>query len=142
MVKHIAKQLLEAINACHDKNIVHRDIKLENILITKINGDKLTLTLDLAMKCKHPLIRGCGSIPYMTPEMLSKSWNDKSIDIWSFGCLVYVLLIDVAPVERFISKLNSDGLSMDTKDFLMKMLQESPSKRAPAAELLSHQRLI
>ncbi|OQS02803.1 hypothetical protein THRCLA_04866 [Thraustotheca clavata] len=145
MVKHIAKQLLEAIKACHDKNIVHRDIKLENILITKINGDKLTVQLadfGLATNCKHPLIRGCGSKPYMAPEMLSKAWYNKSVDIWSFGCLIYVLLTDVAPVDGFISQMNLDGLSMDAKDFLMKILQDIPSKRDPAAELLCHPWLL
>ncbi|OQR88357.1 hypothetical protein THRCLA_10379 [Thraustotheca clavata] len=82
----------------------------------------------LATNCKHPLIRDCGSIPYMALEMLLKSWYDKSVDIWSFGCLVYLRLVDVAPVERFISQMNLDGLSMDAKDLLMKMLQENPSK--------------
>jgi serine/threonine protein kinase len=83
--------------------IIHRDIKLENILVTsqgddaqlKISDFGLSKILGPGETCKDPF----GTMSYVAPEvLLSKPYN-KACDIWSMGVVVYVLLSGLMPFE-------------------------------------------
>ncbi|OQS02289.1 EF hand containing protein [Thraustotheca clavata] len=162
-VRHIVVQLLQAIEACHAKNIVHRDIKLDNILITDIDGDKLTVQLadfGLSTNAQHPLSRCCGTPSYMAPEMLyseesnSPSYN-LSVDIWSFGIAICSLLTGVFPTEPNFDKIiyslltddseyspQFDEISLEAKIFILSMLQLNPANRATIKTLSIHPWLL
>ncbi|OQR89407.1 myosin light chain kinase [Thraustotheca clavata] len=141
IVKNIAAQLLLAIEACHAKNIVHRDVKLENVLITEIDGEKLTVQLadfGFSTNAKHPLTRRCGTPSYMAPEMWEAESYDVSVDIWSFGAMINYLLTGDLPEYGSIDNLSFDGISIEAKDFILKMLVKDRTKRASASSLREH----
>jgi len=97
--KKIFKQLIEGLNHLHQKNIVHRDIKLENILL----DSKLNLKIiDFGFSIEHPKDKTlnvfCGTPSYMAPELaMKKDYYGHLIDIWAAGILLYVLLVGYFP---------------------------------------------
>ena len=97
-VAKIVNQLLLSINYLHEQNppIAHRNIKLENILVTnvKANGDisiKLT-DFGLGQYYSGPMKHRAGSLHFMAPEVLLDSKYTEIIDIWSATIVIYILL--------------------------------------------------
>ncbi|KAL6122776.1 hypothetical protein NUSPORA_00033 [Nucleospora cyclopteri] len=90
----ISKQLLEVIHYCHSKNIFHRDIKPQNILIDSSFNIKLA-DFGLARAANVPLrvyTQEIVTLWYRPPELLLGSqYYDSSVDIWSIGCIMYEL---------------------------------------------------
>ncbi|OQR88740.1 serine/threonine kinase [Thraustotheca clavata] len=141
MEKHIATQLLSAVEYCHSKKILHLDIKPENILVTGVDGEKITVQLadfGLSTSSKHPLNRTCGTTIYMAPEVIESKYYEQSIDIWCLGATIYNLLTKSLPKYGSTKDLCFDDLTMEARDFIMKMLQIDPTKRSSASELLKH----
>ena len=99
-VKRIAMQLFGALNYIHESNIVHRDIKLDNILYDqKINQIKI---IDFGFaenikKNKGFLNHRLGSTRYVAPEILQKRPYDYLVDVWSATIVIYVLLTGKMP---------------------------------------------
>ena len=99
IVAFIMKQLLTALNYLHSKGIVHRDVRLENILIHKKNDkidDLKSLQIKLIdfgdsilLKENEYLSVKVGSPYYIAPEVLNKNYNEKC-DIWSSGVVLYI----------------------------------------------------
>ncbi|OQR85128.1 kinase, partial [Thraustotheca clavata] len=140
-VKHIARQLLSGIQACHEKDIIHRDIKLENILVTAMDGDILSVQIadfGLSINAKHPLSRCCGTPFYMAPEVASGNLYGTVADMWSLGVVIYCLLTDEIPEAGSLHELDFSCMTKAAKDFILAMLQENPHKRATATTLLNH----
>lgn len=87
----IFKQICQAVNYCHRKNVYHLDIKPENIMIC---GKKTKLIdFDLAVCSKEPKIsKYCGTALYCCPQILGRvPYDPKKADIWSIGVTMYVL---------------------------------------------------
>ncbi|OQR97969.1 Protein kinase domain containing protein [Achlya hypogyna] len=145
--KHVLHQLVNAVAACHAAGIVHRDIKLENVLVTAIDPTepwKLTVQLadfGFAVSARHPLTRQCGTEGYMAPEMCAKQSYDTSVDIWSLGVVAYCLLQHALPYDgvTFVPAPSMNGLSSEAKSFLLSMLQVDPRQRTAAKDLCSHE---
>ena len=100
---HIFKQIAYAIEKCHHNNIIHRDIKLENILIR--NFDKLEypniLLADFgfAIKTTTTLNDKIGTPLYVAPEIISNVEYDEKVDIWAMGILLYELYYGYNPFD-------------------------------------------
>jgi len=101
----IAIQILEGIRYCHNSGVIHRDLKLENILFADSLHTHIKI-VDFGISGMFRLgastdSSGAGSIRYIAPEVLSG--DDKSsqpaLDIWSIGCILYALLTGNLPFD-------------------------------------------
>lgn len=103
--RRISRRLIEAVHFCHKKHIVHRDIKLDNILLIDEADDTRIKLADFG--CAKPFIPGekclqtlCGSPQYAAPELfMHEDGYDEKCDIWSIGVVIFVLLGGYAPFE-------------------------------------------
>ena len=94
IVKRIMKQLIGILAYLHSKNVTHRDIKLENIIIDKKGIMKL---IDFGFCCctspDTKLKIFCGTPSYMCPEIvMKKDYYGNPTDIWATGILLFALL--------------------------------------------------
>lgn len=106
---YVIKQLLEALQHLHGHGILHRDLKLSNILISAIHSREVD-TLDvklcdfgLALQLHHPDEEHytlCGTPNYIAPEMITAQMGHSfPVDLWAVGCLTYSLLTGTPPFE-------------------------------------------
>lgn len=91
-LRPIAFQLLAAILYLEKRNVIHRDIKLENILLDK-NSSPMLCDFGWAVHKVDGLRKSfCGTVLYLPPEMILRKPYDQKVDIWSLGVLFYELL--------------------------------------------------
>ncbi|KAI7849641.1 hypothetical protein BDC45DRAFT_539908 [Circinella umbellata] len=95
------RQLVDAIRYCHERNIVHRDLKLENILIdAEQNARICDFGFARHADDKQLLETFCGSLAYSAPEVISqKRYTGPETDIWSLGIILYTLLAGELPFD-------------------------------------------
>jgi serine/threonine-protein kinase HSL1 (negative regulator of Swe1 kinase) len=99
---HYFQQILAGVSYLHQSQIVHRDLKLENILR---DTDETVKICDFGFATWHakgdPLLRtACGSPYYASPEILSLVPYDGALaDIWSLGVILFALLVGKMPFE-------------------------------------------
>lgn len=97
--KNIITQLLQTLAYLHQRNVTHRDVKLENIIIDKTGKIKL---IDFGFCCcSSPDVKlkiFCGTPSYMCPEIVMKrEYVGPPTDIWSAGVLFYAMLCGAFP---------------------------------------------
>ena len=88
----------------HENNIIHRDLKLENILIDTSNLNIKLIDFGFAIKISNQkkLTIFCGTPSYMCPEIVKKiEYFGKPADIWALGILLYVMLYGKFPFRGF-----------------------------------------
>ncbi|KAL0238803.1 hypothetical protein PCE1_004494 [Barthelona sp. PCE] len=156
---HILQQMLVAIEEMHNRGIVHRDIKPQNVLISDDGMVKLAdfgIVAQLSQDHTHANTQ-IGTPQYMAPEVFTGTGTRTSADIWSIGIVAYEMACGVCPfqlkgknhiaVSREIVRndaptLNPSLYSPAFVDFVLCCLQKNPDHRYPARDLLKHQFLL
>ena len=151
-VKHIIKQVLQAVNYLHSLGIVHRDIKVfatnteENAIIT-YTGHVILIDLGAAAFISEgPFVAYFGTIGYAAPEILSGiPYQGIPQDVWQLGILLYVLLFRENPFDTTRSIFTADPLqnatrniSVESRSFIIALLDRSPETRISIQNALSH----
>ena len=145
----LLKQLGNAVDFLHHQQIVHGDIKPDNIMI---DGDHLKL-LDFgsAQYLHHQnenLDSVSGTQAYWPPEMLTSLQSSKGVDVWAMGCILYIMISGQHPfdptghtsIEHILERVQRDSVTFEapiwdtvstkTKHLIASMLTKDPSQRA------------
>ena len=99
--RKFARQIASALDYCHRNSIVHRDLKIENILISKTGDIKIIdFGLSNLFSPRNMLKTFCGSLYFAAPELLqAKQYTGPEVDVWSFGIVLYVLVCGKVPFD-------------------------------------------
>ena len=152
----IYKQLINSIKFIHSKGIIHRDIKLDNILIDLNNTIKLCdFGVGKNYKKNEKLIDQCGTPAYIAPEILHNEdgYYGPPVDIWSSGVVLYAMLSGNVPFKanniKDLHQLIIRGeyniikdISNDAKNLIKRILEVDPSKRINIEGILNHPWMI
>lgn len=163
IVSFILYEILLALNYLHNQGKIHRDLKSQNILISKTGDIKLTdFGVSTQLSSNFSKRNTTVGTPYwMAPEVIvnNNGGHSYKADIWSLGCCCYEMFTGKPPLQskyppmralRLISKcqknqdfiklieLNELDISWEFKDFLHQCFIEDPKLRASASKLLKH----
>jgi len=149
-LKKIFRQIFEAMNYLHQKNISHRDIKMENILIKNYYEIKI---IDFGFGLYNPQREiqdfFCGTPKYIAPEILEKKgYLGEESDLWSLGVLIYKIYCNVYPFkgihnEELFSAIKKgeyklpDNVQNYIKDIICKLLIVEPKSRINCKDVLN-----
>lgn len=155
-VQRLMRQILKGVSFLHRHNVVHLDLKPQNILLTSDRplGDIKIVDFGLSriVNNNEELREIMGTPEYVAPEILSYEPISTATDMWSIGVLAYVMLTGTSPFlgddkqHTFlnISQLNIsytedfEGVSERAVDFMKALLVREPEGRATAEDCLQH----
>lgn len=161
--KLIMRQIVDAISYLHRNDIVHRDLKLENILLKEFDPDqgiyyiKVTdfgLSSQRATAGTESMFEDyCGTPLYMAPEIIENLPYSQLCDVWALGIIMFILLTSHSPFSsESESKLREQikradiniyskhyvNLSPEAKHCLQRMIKVNPAHRITSSELFEH----
>ncbi|KAI9722257.1 MAG: hypothetical protein M1812_001729 [Candelaria pacifica] len=149
--RKFGRQIASALDYCHRNSIVHRDLKIENILISKTGDIKIIdFGLSNLFSPKNYLKTFCGSLYFAAPELLqARQYTGPEVDIWSFGIVLYVLVCGKVPFDdQSMPKLHAkikqgivdypQWLSSECRSLISRMLVTDPRQRATLTEIMNH----
>ena len=152
--KYIFRQLITALKHIHSHNIVHRDIKLDNILIDLNNNIKLCDFGVSKQIHKGMLLKDkCGTPAYIAPEILSSNddngYEGPPVDMWSSGVVLYAMLSGTVPFKpanlNELNKIMMKGeyppiqdISKEATHLISGLLELDPKKRFTIDKVMNH----
>ncbi|KAJ2848858.1 Serine/threonine-protein kinase [Coemansia brasiliensis] len=149
--RKFARQIASAIDYCHYNSIVHRDLKIENILISANGNIKLIdFGLSNLYSPRSQLSTFCGSLYFAAPELLNaQPYTGPEVDLWSFGVVLYVLVCGKVPFDdQSMPALHAKikrghveypaWLSPECRHLLSRLLVVNPRRRATMGEVIRH----
>lgn len=155
--RDLVVKMLKAMSYCHSHKIAHCDMKPKNLLLMSEENDSYIKLADFgfAARCHDPksLTKQCGTPFFVSPEILMRQAYDQMSDMWSVGCIVFLLLSGNLPFmgrsqkELFrkivAGKYEFDDddwadVSDDAKDLVNRLLVLDPDNRLSATEALKH----
>ncbi|XP_061401261.1 uncharacterized protein LOC133337013 [Musca vetustissima] len=147
----VFSQLVSAVQYCHRKGVVHRDLKAENVLLDKDMNIKLA---DFGFSNHYedgsPLTTWCGSPPYAAPEVFQGlEYDGPKADIWSLGVVLYAMVCGALPFDgKTLLELKSRVvtgkfripyfMSQDCENLIRNMLVVEPEKRYTIKQVMKH----
>ncbi|XP_059814265.1 serine/threonine-protein kinase SIK3-like isoform X1 [Hypanus sabinus] len=145
------KQIVAAVHFCHCRNIVHRDLKAENLLLdANLNIKIADFGFSNIFTPGCLLKTWCGSPPYAAPELFEgKEYDGPKVDIWSLGVVLYVLVCGALPFDgNTLQNLRARVLSgkfripffmsTECEHLVRHMLVLDPSKRLSVEQICAH----
>ncbi|XP_059814595.1 MAP/microtubule affinity-regulating kinase 3a isoform X1 [Hemitrygon akajei] len=143
------RQIVSAVQYCHQKQIVHRDLKAENLLL---DADMNIKIADFGFSNEfiigNKLDTFCGSPPYAAPELFQgKKYDGPEVDVWSLGVILYTLVSGSLPFDgQNLKELRERVLrgkyripfymSTDCENLLKRFLVLNPSKRGTLEQIM------
>jgi serine/threonine protein kinase len=126
----IAKQIADALEAAHDKGVVHRDLKPGNVKI-RPDGSVKVLGFGLAPYSLPWVMAGLGVHYYLSPEQLRGEVLDQRVDIWAFGLVLYEMVTGKRPFDGMFLFGEADLTQTPekTRPLLSRCLQKDSQKR-------------
>uniref|UniRef100_A0A336LST4 MAP/microtubule affinity-regulating kinase 3 n=2 Tax=Culicoides sonorensis TaxID=179676 RepID=A0A336LST4_CULSO len=137
------RQIVSAVQYCHQKKIIHRDLKAENLLLdSEMNIKIADFGFSNEFTPGSKLDTFCGSPPYAAPELFQgKKYDGPEVDVWSLGVILYTLVSGSLPFDgstlRELRERVLRGkyripfyMSTDCENLLRKFLVLNPAKRA------------
>jgi serine/threonine protein kinase len=152
-VRSYMAQLTKGLIYVHSKKIVHRDLKLGNLFLSKDMQLKIgDFGLSERIENGEDRLQSLSGTPnYIAPEILWKEGHSYEVDIWAMGVIAYTLLVGMPPFQTKSSKTTCNRikqvmytypikmkLTSQWKDFIDCLLQRDPKKRLKLNEILSH----
>lgn len=149
-MQKIFTQLVGAVSYVHAKQCVHRDLKLENILLDKLGNVKLVdfgFTREYQGSTSY-LQTWCGTVCYSAPEMLKgEKYAGEKVDVWSLGIILYALLCGELPFDEDDESVTKGMILKDeprypehipepAKELIKKLLSKRPLLRPSLSDVL------
>jgi len=150
-------QMCDALEYIQAKGVVHRDLKLENILVDDLMNLKIADFGFATYKKINKLNSYRGTMTYMAPEIKEgKTYDGKQIDMFSTGVILFIIVQGIFPfkeakkdeyfynlilkgqLDTYWSKVGGQNLTAEFKDLILKMFSYDGSKRPTVSELRSH----
>uniref|UniRef100_A0A672R7G2 MAP/microtubule affinity-regulating kinase 3 n=1 Tax=Sinocyclocheilus grahami TaxID=75366 RepID=A0A672R7G2_SINGR len=143
------RQIVSAVQYCHQKCIVHRDLKAENLLLDADMNIKIAdFGFSNEFTLGNKLDTFCGSPPYAAPELFQgKKYDGPEVDVWSLGVILYTLVSGSLPFDgQNLKELRERVLrgkyripfymSTDCENLLKKFLILNPTKRGSLEQIM------
>lgn len=154
-IQCIMRQVANAIMHLHERGIVHRDIKLENVFVVGVKDSSSSRTDsvkigDFGLATGTSPFKGrCGTTYFMAPELSSGGCYGFEVDVWSMGVLMYRLLegkmpylgensVDIEIKAKGGHVLFTSQTPEEAKGLISAMLTIDPTKRPSAKEVATH----
>jgi serine/threonine protein kinase len=144
-------QLVSALQYCHSKGVIHRDLKLENILLSADDQVKLADWGSSVHARGHRRRTMCGTLDYLAPEVVSGQRHDQAVDRWALGVILYELLVgrppfeapeELATVELIKECSHSlqfpEHVGPEARDLIARLLRRDPAERIALADIPAH----
>lgn len=151
--KKVFRQVVAGVAYLHANGVIHRDLKLANLLLNA-KGEVKISDFGLAARTSDDHATMCGTPNFIAPEVLASDGEpyDEAVDVWSLGCILYCLLLGKAPFEgRKVSETLEnvanaaanplkfpDGFSASAGDLIKRLLSSEPRNRPSAQQILLH----
>lgn len=149
--RRYVQEIASGLVYLHSQGIVHRDIKPENLMFTGPEKSASVKICDfgLATYKKQVMEEGCGTAPFLAPEIVRQQPYGKEVDLWALGVVVYYMLVGRLPFDQTNQKLllyairNHDftipmELSGEAKHLIKSLMEPDAQRRLTAEEVLLH----
>ncbi|XP_062849587.1 NUAK family SNF1-like kinase 1 [Trichomycterus rosablanca] len=148
--RHFFRQIVSAVHYCHKNGVVHRDLKLENVLLDDNCNIKIADFGLSNLYHKDKLLQTfCGSPLYASPEIVNgRPYRGPEVDSWALGVLLYTLVYGTMPFDggdhKNLIRQISNGeykeptQSSDARGLIRWMLMVNPDRRATVEDIANH----
>ncbi|KAM6170565.1 caM kinase-like vesicle-associated protein [Rhynchocyon petersi] len=161
---NVVRQVLEAVAYLHSLKIVHRNLKLENLVYyNRLKNSKIVISDFHLAKLENGLIKDpCGTPEYLAPEVVGRQRYGRPVDCWAIGVIMYILLSGNPPFyeeveeddyenhdKNLFRKILAgdyefdspywDDISQAAKDLVTRLMEVEQDQRITAEEAISHE---
>lgn len=149
--QRIFKQVVHGIAHCHCRSVLHRDIKLDNILMDENEGIKICdFGVSRLITKNQSIQEQCGTPAYLAPEIIAdKGYRGYYVDLWSLGVLLYAMLQGTVPFKaKSLEALHTlilsgkldypQAISEQARHLIQSMLKVEPGERISIPSILKH----